>query len=304
MCADVAVKDVLVTKRLAAVGALVHVRPVVQVHVHSDVVPACVHLVADQADVLGGRVALLVHHELLLLLTGRGGTRQVERQAPGEGVADLGLLLHLHALTRTALDHQVVLHLLLHHVLTIIPQSIVLPSTVDREDVQPEFFCSGELLGTKGADDHIGPRASSDGHSHGHLPVATNRPFLKEDLVPLAGGGVGAGRRCCQDAHDEVALASATCESLPLEGWIDGRRACARTGNQEGESPLYYTTAQAPTGESSLSPVGGRSGRGRDNLQSLHATTEAGGGRWRHIGAVAQQHHRQRIMQNLNNNIM
>ena len=58
--------------------------------------------------------------------------------------------------------------------------------------------------------------------------------------MPLAGGRVGARRRCCQDAHDEVALASATCESLPLEGWIDGRRACARPATRRGKPPVLH----------------------------------------------------------------
>ena len=68
MCPNVAVKDVLVSKRLVAEAAFVDVVATVEVHVHSDVVPAGVHLVADEADVFGGRLALLVHNKLLFSL--------------------------------------------------------------------------------------------------------------------------------------------------------------------------------------------------------------------------------------------
>lgn len=210
MCADVAVKDVLVAKRLVAETALVDIVATVEVHVHPDVVPAGVHLVADQADVFCGRLALLVHHKLLLSFTGSGWTRQVEWQAPCERVAGCLLLLHLHALARAALDHQVVL-LLLHHILTLVSQSRALPTTVGCENVQPEFFCTRELIRTKRADDGIGP--GGDWHGHGHLPVPADGSLLQEHLVPLAAVGVG---RLCQDAHDGGAGASATCESLPL----------------------------------------------------------------------------------------
>ena len=69
MRADVAFEDVLVSKRLVAEAALVNIVATVEVHVHPDVVPAGVHLVADEADVFGGRLALLVHNKLLFSLT-------------------------------------------------------------------------------------------------------------------------------------------------------------------------------------------------------------------------------------------
>ena len=52
-------------------GTFVDIVSGVEVHVHSDVVPAGVHLVADQADVAAASVRQSVDHEFLLQLIWR-----------------------------------------------------------------------------------------------------------------------------------------------------------------------------------------------------------------------------------------
>ena len=52
-------------------GTFVDIISGVEVHVHSDVVPAGVHFVADQADVAAAGVRQSVDHEFLLQLIRR-----------------------------------------------------------------------------------------------------------------------------------------------------------------------------------------------------------------------------------------